>query len=128
MFKMDGKDMYLNRGDNIIIKLTNKKSNFKVGDYITFSIVKENDYTTLYFQKRYDITEESETFSIVLEPDDTRFIDLFKTGSKTFWYEIELNGAETLIGYDTDGGKKFVLYPEAPKKEINIEPEPMESI
>ena len=29
-----------------------------------------------------------------------------------YWYEIELNDEETIIGYDEDGAKKLILYPE----------------
>lgn len=29
-----------------------------------------------------------------------------------YWYEIELNGDSTIIGYDNDGAKKLILYPE----------------
>ena len=29
-----------------------------------------------------------------------------------YWYEIELNNDETIIGYDDDGAKKLILYPE----------------
>ena len=29
-----------------------------------------------------------------------------------YWYEIELNDDETIIGYDEDGAKKLILYPE----------------
>ena len=29
-----------------------------------------------------------------------------------YWYEIELNNENTVIGYDNNGPKLFVLYPE----------------
>ena len=29
-----------------------------------------------------------------------------------FWYEIELNGDSTIIGYDEEGAKRLILYPE----------------
>ena len=50
---------------------------------------------------------------IKLTSVETRIGDAFKDGSVTYWYEIELNGDTTLIGYDDEGAKKFVLYPEA---------------
>jgi hypothetical protein len=34
----------------------------------------------------------------------------------TYWYEIEYNGINTLTGFDTEGAKEFVLYPEAAEK------------
>jgi hypothetical protein len=112
MFKIKDKNMYLNRGDQITIELTGNQD-FQVGDVIKFSVVKENDYNTVYLQKTFTVGEESDTFSITLTSDETRIGDPIKTSSKTYWYEIELNGIDTLIGYDEDGGKKFILYPEA---------------
>jgi hypothetical protein len=34
-----------------------------------------------------------------------------------FWYEVELNGSDTIIGYDLDGPKQLILYPEVPKED-----------
>ena len=60
--------------------------------------------------------QSNNTVDITLDPSDTRsFCESFKNGQKTFWYEIELNEEITLIGYDKDGPKLLILYPEAAK-------------
>ena len=57
------------------------------------------------------------TIDIVLTSDETKTIcPAFDTGYKTFWYEIEYNGSITLIGYDDNGAKLLVIYPEAISK------------
>ena len=32
-----------------------------------------------------------------------------------YWYEIELNNEHTVIGYDDNGAKIFMLFPEGSK-------------
>ena len=84
MFKIDeNKNMYLNRGDQISIELTANQS-FMPGDIIKFSIVKEKDYSTVFLQKKFIVQEESDSFTIDLTSEDTRFCDLIKNQSKTF--------------------------------------------
>ena len=31
----------------------------------------------------------------------------------TYWYDLVLNETNTIIGYDEDGAKKIIVYPEA---------------
>jgi len=112
----DSKNMYLNRGDQITIILT-ANQDFAIGDVIKFSIVKENDYSSVVFQKSFTIDEQSDTFEMTLTSDETKLENLIKTKTVTYWYEIELNDNDTLVGYDDDGPKLFVLWPEAPEKE-----------
>ena len=121
MFKIDEhNNMYLNRGDQVAIELT-ANQNFLPGDTIKFSVVKEKDYSTVLLQKIFEVTEESDIFTIELTSEDTRFCDLLKNQPKTFWYEIEYNNVSTLVGYDDEGGKQFVLWPEAPNNKNNGE-------
>ena len=89
--------------------------------YSVFSVVKEKDYSTVLLQKIFEVTEESDIFTIELTSEDTRFCDLLKNQPKTFWYEIEYNNVSTLVGYDDEGGKQFVLWPEAPSNKNNGE-------
>ena len=42
---------------------------------------------------------------------------VIKSGEKKYWYEIELNDKDTLMGWDKDGAKVLVLWPEAVKAE-----------
>lgn len=107
------KTISINRGSRGSIKLKNTNGNFKVGDKIKFSIVDKNDYNNLIFQKEFRVIEESPEFILTLTRDDTKIGEIISR-EKVFNYEIEYNNDTTLIGYDKNKGKKFILYPEAP--------------
>ena len=106
MFRVRNKNIYLNRGDAITLQLVNNEGKFEAGDTIKFYVCANGDYTNILFEKEFTVEETSNSA-------ETRIGDAFKDGSVTYWYEIELNGDTTLIGYDDEGAKKFVLYPEA---------------
>ena len=110
------KAISVNRGDRGTIKLTNRKGNFKVGDKFKFSIVDEKNYENVVFQKTFTVIEESPTYFLTLTKEDTTIGGIIST-KETYWYELEYNGDNTLIGYDKTKGKKFILFPEAPNKE-----------
>lgn len=120
-FLQEDYTIHLNRGDELAITFANS-AGFNIGDTFKFSITTENDIEDVLFQRSF-IVENSglKEFNIVLTSEDTRIGPSFKAGSKTYWYEIELNGNSTLIGCDENGGKKFILYPEAPNKETAVE-------
>lgn len=112
MFRIENKNMYLNRGDAISITLECNEP-FRVNDVIKFSICKKGDYSNIIFQKTFVVEEEDTSFTINLDSEDTRLGNPLKSAASSYWYEIELNGDTTLIGFDQDGAKEFVLYPEA---------------
>lgn len=113
MFRVRNKNIYLNRGDAITLQLVNNEGKFEAGDKIKFYVCANGDYTKVLFEKEFTVEETSNFAEIKLTSVETRIGDAFKDGSITYWYEIELNGDTTLIGYDDEGAKKFVLYPEA---------------
>ena len=116
MFKIDtDKNIEINRGDKAVIKLINKNGLFYVGDKLKFTIVEKNDYNNIIFQKEYEVTEDSDTAYITLSSSDTRIGDVISE-KKEFWYEIDYNDEQTIVGYDDNKAKKFILYPEAPTK------------
>lgn len=118
MFKIENQNIYLNRGQAITIELKSEEENgFVSGDTVKFSILAKGNYSKLIFQKVFTVEENSNTFSIPLSSQDTKIGDIIKNGTVTYWYEIELNNDSTLVGYDENGPKLFVLYPEAPDKE-----------
>ena len=112
----EDKSIHLNRGDQLILWLTNSDSVFQASDTFKFSIMKKGDSNTVYLQKTFTVEEETDSFQIILTPEETRIGDPIRSGSRTYWYEIEYNGVDTLIGGGPDGGKEFVLYPEAATK------------
>lgn len=116
MYQIINKTIYVNRGDAMTIHIVNRTDIFHAGDYLILSICEEGNLENTLFMKRVDITEDSGLADISLSSTDTRsFCDAFKSGSKTFWYELELNENTTLIGYDKTGPKLFIVYPEASK-------------
>lgn len=104
--------IHVNRGDQMIITLNNETP-FQVGDVFKFSIMKKGNCEEVLMQKIYTVEEESTSYELVLLPEDTRIGNFIKAGTATYWYEIEYNGINTLVGYDTTGPKEFILYPEA---------------
>ena len=66
-------------------------------------------------QKDVKVTSVGTTVNMDLDSADTK-IGNYINKPVTYWYEIELNpdtSPLTIIGYDNDGPKKFILYPEA---------------
>ena len=116
-FDKETKVIAVNRGDRGAIRLINNKGNFLPGDKIKFSIVDKKNYGNLVFQKTFTIGEESPEFCLTLTKLDTKIGDIISS-AVTYWYEIEYNGDNTLVGYDRKTkAKKFILLPEAPDKE-----------
>lgn len=116
-FNKEDKSIEINRGEASSLKLINKKGNFATGDKLKLSIVEKGNYNNVLFQKEVEVIEESNSFFFPFESDDTRFIDII-SAEETFWYELELNDSKPLIAYDKTKGKKFIIYPEAPNKEV----------
>ncbi len=109
---IEEKTIMVNRGDRCTIPLYAIKNSFKKDDKIKFSIVEKNNYSNVLFQKIYTVMEDSKQFCITMTSDETRFDEPINR-EKEYWYEIEYNGISTLIGYDQNRAKKFILYPEA---------------
>ena len=85
---------------------------FKVGDKISFIVKKKKGYTKgEVLRKEFYIEEETEFPEIKLTPKDTKKFEL-KNKKETYWYDIVLNDDITILGYDEDGAKKIIVYPE----------------
>ena len=119
MFKIDeDKTIHLTRGDiaNITVSanLDGQPYTFKVGDVVRIKVMKRKDCNVVLLQKDVEVKEETQAVSIFLEKEDTKIGDVINKPT-TYWYEVELNPEttpQTIIGYDEDGEKQFVLYPE----------------
>ena len=66
--------------------------------------------------KRYIVEEPAEEFEFTLSAEDMKFGDLINKPTD-YWYEIELNGDQTVIGYDDEGAKILRLFPEGSEVE-----------
>ena len=113
MIPLEDMTIEINRGDRKTIVLKNKSGTFKVGDKLKFSIVEKKNYNNVLFQKTYTVTRESKYMPITLSREDMKIGDIISK-KLVCWYEIEYNGSQTIVGYDDDGAKELILYPEAP--------------
>lgn len=116
IFDKNTKTISINRGDRGTIKLINTYDKFKIGDKIKFSIMEKDNYNNVVFQKVFTVIEESREFYLTLTSEDTKIGDIISK-QVVYYYEIEYNGDQTLIGYDKSRNKKFILFPEAATKE-----------
>ena len=119
MQKLDGTTIKINRGDTLHLALTIKQGSedyiFQVGDKVVFSIYKKgklNEEAILL--KEITVAEETTTLNINLTNEETKRGDMTNKPIE-YWYEIGLNNEYTVIGYDEDGAKKLMLYPEGSK-------------
>lgn len=133
MYRIDQEDksIHATRGDAVLFDveaantLGNANYKFVDGDTIRIKIYKKRNADDVvlkkdFFVSKSDIGESGylETMQIFLSPEDTKNISKDKVISKptTFWYEIEYkpntDDTQTIIGYDQDGAKQFILYPE----------------
>ena len=109
------KQMEINRGDRGTFRLTAEEGNFMPDDKIVFSIIERQNYNNVVFQKEYTVLNEASYFDITLTKEDTTIGPII-SNKVEYWYEVEYNGNQTLIGFDKNRQKKFILYPEAPIK------------
>lgn len=117
MLKIKNKNIYLNRGDAVNIQVACNNASFEANDYIEFYIMEQGKSQNVLFEKKFTIEDEGNTVDIALTSAETKSIcPAFDSGYKTFWYEIEYNGSITLMGYDDNGAKLLVMYPEAISK------------
>ncbi len=114
----DTKQINLTRGDVAAILLNatieGEPYTFKPDDVVRFKVFKAKDCNCVEMQKDTLITEESTTVNISLSGENTKIGGLINKPTK-YWYEIELNpdtNPQTIVGYDLDGEKIFMLYPE----------------
>jgi len=117
MLKINGTAILLTRGDRCTISLKVKpKENenyiLNPDDIVSFAIYnkKELDKEPLLL-KETTILEATNNVDICLTSDDTRIGELANKPID-YWYEIQLNYEQTLIGYDDAGPKILTLYPE----------------
>lgn len=120
MFKIENKRMHLTRGDVALIEVKAKNNDgsdyaFKKGDVVRISVFKCKDCGCVEIIKDVTVDEPKTSVDIFLSSEDTTIGDLINKPVK-YWYEITLNpdtDEQTIIGYDDEGPKEFILYPEA---------------
>ncbi len=115
MFSIDN-DMTISitRGDVATIPISAVGEAFKLGDIIRIKVFEKNNCANVIFQKDFGVSEETDSMELLLTRYETKIGETISKPT-TYWYEIELNpdtSPNTIVGYDEDGPKLFVLYPE----------------
>lgn len=96
---------------------------FKPTDKISFVAFNKKGYTKQeILRKEYILSElgymeNTTTPEIPLEDEDTKAFPL-KNKAATYWYDIVLNNNLTVLGFDDEGSKKIIVYPEAGEMEV----------
>ena len=119
------KQIQLNRGDSLDLTITAKDTSgedytFQVNDVIKFKVCEAKNENNVILQKDITIEQETTSANLYLSSQETKIGDIINKPI-TYWYEIsvEKNNGDvlTIIGYDKNGAKEFVLNPEASEKE-----------
>lgn len=112
MVNITGKTIEITRGDRIGFYFSIKDYTFKIGDRIEFRVYEKKGLNKQpLINKVFIVDEETDKVNITLTGDDTKIGDI-NNKPIIYWYEIELNNDNTVIGYDEDGPKELILYPE----------------
>lgn len=119
MFKIENKQIHITRGDVGTIKITTTEHDgtnytFKAGDVVRFKVFKVKECNCVAIQKDVIVGAEATEVNVQLTSDETKIGDLINKPA-TYWYEVELNpetNCQTIIGYDEEGAKELILYPE----------------
>lgn len=120
MQKIEGYTMKLNRGDclRFTLKLKNEDGSFYTfqnTDKIIFSVYNKNKMNEkALLIKEVDAVSGTDSIEINCTSEDTTIGEMMNKPVE-YWYEVELNGEYTVIGYDDDGAKILMLYPEGSK-------------
>lgn len=84
---------------------------FQIGDKVTFNIYEKNGYgKEPLMTKEVEVTEASDSVNIVLNENDTTFGNPVNKET-IYWYDITLNNSLTVVCYNEDGAKEFIVYP-----------------
>lgn len=112
MFKIENTTIHLTRGDRCSISFSIEDYEFQAGDIVEFRVYnKKGLNTNPLIAKRILVEDSTDNVEIDLTGEDTSIEEMVNKPI-TCWYEIELNDSTTVIGYDEDGAKELILYPE----------------
>ena len=120
MLKIDSeKKIHVTRGDSGTIVITAQNNDgsdheFVAGDVVRLRVMEKKNVANTVLSVDVKVEEPSISVDMGLNSEQTRLGDYINS-PVTYWYEVELNpetNSTTIIGYDEDGAKEFILYPE----------------
>ena len=122
MFKYDKntKQIEITRGDTASFQISAKDEEgkpytFEQGSIVRLKITEKNNENVVVFDKDIDIEEDMLKVDVTLTSEETK-IGCVINQPTTYWYEISViygNIVQTIVGYDKNGAKELILYPEA---------------
>ena len=111
--------IHITRGDIGSIEIRAAKNEnelytFIPGDLVRFKVCQKKNHSYVVLVKDVLVETEADVVRIDLSRNDTKLGNIIDKPT-VYWYEVELNpntAPQTIIGYDVDGPKQFILYPE----------------
>lgn len=84
---------------------------FQNGDKIKFNIYNKNGYDKdPLMTKEIEVNESKDSVDIPLNEENTTF-DKAVNKPTIYWYDVTLNDCMTVVCYNEDGAREFILYP-----------------
>lgn len=114
----DDLSIYITRGDAAVFSvgatIGEAEYTFREGDVVRFKVFAKKDCEDVVLKKDITVTEATSRVQIELNREETKIGEVISKPT-AYWYEVELNPdthPQTIIGYDDNGAKVFMLYPE----------------
>lgn len=110
--------IYVTRGDIVYFTVRAKQNDvpyvFKSGDVLRMKIFAKKDCKDVVLRKDFTVEAEAESVVLHLSGKETKIGSIISKPT-VYWYEVELNPEtypQTIIGYDEEGPRVFMLFPE----------------
>lgn len=116
MMRIDNdNNIYITSGDkatiDIQIPLDDGFYEFQTTDILYFTVKKQYSDTQPVLRKILTFSEPTTTATFYLTSSDTNLSSLSNLPVQ-YVYDVSINEDQTIIGYDENGAKCFVVYPE----------------
>lgn len=95
-----------------------EKYMFQLDDKITFVVMNKKGYTQEeILRKEYTLRDigyenPTEVVDLPLTEEDMKVFPL-SNKRQTYWYDLVLNDTTTMLGFDNEGAKQIIIYPES---------------
>lgn len=113
-YDLNKKKMFNSNYDEIMISLDTLMEQFyqfQPGDNIKFNVYERKGYDkSPLLSKVITLLEPSDIVDIPLTEEDTSFGEI-QNKPVTFWYDLTLNDDQTIVCFNEDGAKEFIMYP-----------------
>ena len=91
--------------------LTEEYYQFEIGDIIKLNIYERNGYDKEPLKtKIIEVEASSDEVLIPMTEEDTTFGEI-PNKPVTYWYDITLNDDLTIVCYNEEGAREFIMYP-----------------